>query len=121
VASFLGAQVEAQALQSQVSLLAAGPHLAFPVPAGFQLDQSILPHLVGRQALLRLKADNGPGGGVPAPLLLLGLCLALGEADAVGLVVGEVHALFQPGVPDEEALSLCYCSTIRARFSTVHV
>lgn len=121
MASFLGAEVEAQALQSHVSLLAAGPRLAFPVPAGLHLDHSMLLGLLGRQALLRLKADDGPGGRVPAPLLLLGVRLAVGQADAMGLVVGDTNALFQPGVPYEEALSLCYCGTIRAWFSTVHV
>lgn len=120
MASLLGAKVEAQALQSQVSLLAAGPCLAFPVSAGLQLDQSVLAHPVGRQAPLRVQADDGAGVGVPAPPLLLGVLLAAGQANAVGLV-GGTDALFQAGVPYEEALSLCYCGTIRARFSTVHV
>ena len=121
MASFLGAEVEAQAPKSQASLLAAGPCLAFPVATALQLDQSIVLRLVGRQAVLRLKAHDGPGGGVPAPLLLLGVRLAVGQADAVGLVGRDANALLQPGVPYEEALSLCYCGTIRARFSTVHV
>lgn len=121
MSSFLGAEVEAQALQSQVPLLAAGPGLVFPVPAGFQRGQGVIPCPVGRQTLLCLEAGDGPGGGVPAPLLLQGARLAVGQADAIGLVVGDVDALFQPGVPYEEALSLGYCGTIRARFSTVHL
>lgn len=120
MASLLGAEVEAKALQSQVSLLAAGPCLVLPVSTGLHLDQSVLTHPVGRQAPLRVQADDGAPVGVPAPLLLLGALLAAGQADAVGLVRG-TDALFQPGVPYEEALSLCYCGTIRAWFSTVRI
>lgn len=122
VASLLGAEVEAQALQSQVSLLAAGPCLAFPVSTGLQLDQShpVVAHPVGRQAPPGVQADDGARVGVPSPPLLLGMLLAAGQADAAGLL-GGTDALFQPGVPYEEPLSLCYCSTIRARLSTVDV
>lgn len=58
------------------------------------------------QALFGFKADDGLCSGVPPPLLLLGVQLAISQADLAAVMVGDLDAFFQPDVLYEEALPL---------------
>lgn len=120
VSSWLGAEMQTQALQAEMAFLAAHPHLV-PVPAtlaGFQLSQSKFLRLVDRQALPGFQVDKGPGSPIPTPLVQPQVWFAFGETNLFRFKGGGMNAFSQTDILDEKTVASSHCGGSKTQLTT---